>query len=176
MRASAALLTTFLAGFVPAAVAQQPATAYILPAQPISCPVDLWIQQRSAAEVVRADDKTPEVPAQHLEISVRPHPYVEPIDSITIVVRGVGSQRQTLPLGALPGSARSDDLQQTFHLRRTADDPMFTRSGIRVPQMNAVRWVELLSVTYTDGTTWHPTAHLPCRTEPNRLLLVAGAN
>lgn len=172
MRLSAALLASLTLA-VPAARAQQPASTLLLAPQPASCPVDLFIQQRSPTEVVRTGNRQPEPPAHRLIISVQPRLYMEPIDSIEIVVRGVGNQRQTLPLGAFPGSARPDDLQQTFHLRRIASDPTFTRSGIRIRQMNAIRWVELLSVTYTDGTVWRPAANLPCRTEPNRLLLVA---
>ena len=176
MRISAALLTTLLAGTVSATHAQQPVTVYLTPATPASCPVDLSVQQHSPTEVFRAGDAAPEPPAEHLDISLRPHQYAESIDSIEISVRGVGSRRQTLPLGAFPGHARSDDLQQTFHLRRAVGTPTLLRSNVRIPGINAVRWIELLSVTYTDGTIWHPAAHLPCRTEPNRLLPVAGAN
>lgn len=176
MRLSVALLASVASVAVPTALAQQQTTILIAPARPASCPVDLFVQQQSPTEVVRTGDQPPEPPAQRLEISVKPHPYVEPVDSIVIRVRGVGNRRQTLPLGALPGSGRSDDLQQTFHLRRADGAPTLSRSGIRIPGINAVRWVELLSVTYIDGTVWHPAANLPCRTEPNRLLLVAGTN
>lgn len=174
MRIPTALLSTLLALVLPPAHAQRPAIAFPLPPQPASCPVDLFIQQRSPTEVVRTGDQPPEPPAQRLEIAVKPRPYLQPISSIEIVVRGVGNQRQTLPLGAFPGGARTDDLQQTFHLRRSSSAPTLTRSDIRIPGINAVRWIELLSVTYTDGTVWRPAANLPCRTEPNRLLLVAG--
>ncbi len=174
MRLSTALLAGLtLAINIPAAHAQRPAIAFPLPPQPASCPVDLFIQQRSPTETVRTGNQTPELPAQHLQISLKPHPYVGTIDSVDISVRGVGSKRQTLPL-ALPDRSRPDDLQQTFHLRRTDVDPTLTRSDIRIPGINAVRWIELLSVTYTDGTVWRPATNLPCRTEPNRLLLVAG--
>lgn len=173
MRVFAALLTTLLAGSLATTHAQQPATAFALPAQPVSCPVSLSVRQRSPTEVVRTGDQAPEALAQRLEISLKPHQYVGAIDSIQISVRGVGNKRQTLPLAVPSDGARTDDLRQNFHLRRTAGTPTLNRSDIRVPGINAVRWIELLSVTYTDGTVWRPAANLPCRTEPNRLLLVA---
>lgn len=176
MRPSVTLLTLLASASFSAAHAQQSAGLLAMQAQPASCPVSLSVQQRSPTEVVRANDQAPEPLAQHLEIALRPHPDVKTIDSIEIRVRGVGSKPQLLPLGSPSDDHRADDLQQTFRLGRVAGTPTLSHSDIRVPGINAVRWVELLSVTYTDGNTWRSAAGLSCRSEPNRLLLVAGAN
>ena len=175
MRSSVALFSIVVAGLACGTRAQQPATVQLLPSSPMSCPVDLAIQQRSPNEVVRTGDQPPGPPAQHLEIEVKSRRYVQTIDSIEIRVRGVGSARQTLPLTSGLADGSADDRQQTFALRKPANAATLHRADVRIPGINAVRWIELLSVTYVDGTVWRPAAGSPCRSQPNRLIEVAAA-
>ena len=40
----------------------------------------------------------------------------------------------------------------------------------------SIRWITLDSLTYADGTTWHPAAHKSCSIIPNRFMAVAATH
>ena len=45
-------------------------------------------------------------------------------------------------------------------------------SKVSTARLTAVRWVDLVSVAYVDGSTWHRTAEKACRIQPSFFLLV----
>ena len=47
---------------------------------------------------------------------------------------------------------------------------------IRFDGFTSIRSIDLESVTYADGSTWHANAEAPCNFEPSRVMLVAGGD
>jgi hypothetical protein len=39
-------------------------------------------------------------------------------------------------------------------------------------KVGSISRVDLISITYTDGTTWHSTPNLQCRVTPSNFVLV----
>ena len=168
MRVSLILAAAVL-GHAAMASGQGSATVSRLP-RPSTCPVSFAVEQRTAGQVYRVGDHRSAGSSQYLEITVTP-PEQKRILSAEISVRGTDGSLHALLVGRSAG-----DVEKTFHLRREADRLSYRQFGVWVEGMSSVRWVDLQSVTFADGTTLRSPGPADCRTEPNRLLLVGAAS
>ena len=112
---------------------------------------------------------------------VQPLAPVKPriVASATATVHGAGTHPHPELLspgankrGGWSGPMRSVNLQFNSKDGQTA-------AQLWLPSFGAVRWLELDSVTYTDGTTWKPAQGTTCAIRPELLMLVGaqpGAN
>jgi hypothetical protein len=105
-------------------------------------------------------------PAQGLHLTLN-HLAAPAIDRIEITVYGVSSKARVLPAGPIP-----EDVSKTFELRRESGSNTLTEADVWMHNVGSLSSVDLISITYADGTTWHTTENLKCRAIPSNFLLV----
>ncbi len=107
-----------------------------------------------------------------LQLTYRTDPYAHPsnITAAQITVHGLTAKGRISPASPNPDDAtiaRQVDLALTIAPGRSASTDMLFQG------FTSVRWITLDSLTYANGTTWHPAAHKSCRIVPNRFMDVA---
>jgi hypothetical protein len=179
MRRLSASLLFLIAGTVafaqtpgnpPAGASSSPAPTIftVLPRSNDACPVGFFAsRQTDAVQLSTAKDAQPSGPAQGLHLTLQQR-KARSIQSVEVTVYATSLKPRTLLL-----NMRSDDLvSKTFTFERQPDSTSLTEADAWMQQVGSVRWADLISVAYTDGTTWHATDNLKCRAVPSNFLLV----
>jgi hypothetical protein len=130
------------------------------------CPVGFFASRQAIGNFMSAGDAGQAGPAQglHLMLNRLTGPAIE---SIEITVYGVSSKGRVLPAG-LP----SDDVSKTFELRRETGSNSLSDADVWIHNVGSLSRVDLISIHYADGTTWHTADNLKCRAVPSNFLLV----
>ena len=134
------------------------------------CPVGFSANRQAATNLVSVDrDPNPQDgPAQglHLMLNRVNRPAIQ---SVEVTVYGTSLRPRAIPAGLA-----SDDnvISKTFELHRTTGSDSLSDADVWMHQVGSVRWADLISISYTDGTTWHAASHLKCRAIPSNYLLV----
>jgi hypothetical protein len=145
------------------------ATVSVLPIVPATsvCPIGFFASRQANLQLETASDAAKHGPAQglHLILNRRSHPDIQ---SIEVTVYATSLKQRTLLLnGSSP-----DTIAKTFTLEREKGNASLDEADVWMHQVGSVRWADLISISYADGTTWHPIANLKCRAVPSNLLLV----
>jgi hypothetical protein len=147
---------------------QSPAVLF---ASPVSnaCPIGIVAERRSPVSMSTVG--TSPVATRTQGIRLRFQHFLTPeIQQVTVVVHGL-SQRSRI----IPADIRSiSDLEETFQLTRAEQATSLTTSYLQPSRVFITQWIELTSVDYTDGSTWHAWRAGQCTVTPNKLILVAG--
>ena len=130
------------------------------------CPVGFFASRQATGQIMSASDARQAGPAQGLHLMLN-HLTQPAIESIEITVYGVSSKARVLPAGPLP-----EDVSKTFELRREAGSNSLSDADVWMHNVGSLTRVDLISIHYTDGTTWHPTENLRCRAVPSNFVLV----
>ena len=149
------------------------------------CPVGFSARRQATGQIMTAGDARQSGPAQglHLTLGNRSTPSIE---SIEVKVHGTTPEARILPAstpaeisadtqydaGIDRQSRSTDAITKTFELHRTSGDTSLREADVWMHQVGSLRWADLISITYADGTTWHATADLHCRAVPSNFLLV----
>jgi hypothetical protein len=133
------------------------------------CPVDFYASRLATGQIMSAKDANQTGPVQGLHLTLS-HLTRTPadIESIEVTVYGTSPRARVLPLA----QQASDTVSKTFELRRTGDSTSLTDADVWMHQVGSLTSVDLISIAYANGTTWHPTANLKCRAVPSNYLLV----
>lgn len=141
-----------------------------------SCPINLFAERQSGLTLERATDAAKTGPSQSLHVTSQSlHVTVSRTDTPEIVsleatLHGLSPEAQIVPAAAkTPG-----DIAKTFHLERKPGEPTLTAFTLRMSRAGVLRWVDVTSITYADGTTWNSPQPSLCRAIPSPFLLVAG--
>ena len=130
------------------------------------CPVGFFASRQATGQIMSAGDAKQAGPAQGLHLILN-HLTQPAIESIEITVYGVSSKARVLPAGPTP-----EDVSKTFELRRSAGSDSLSDADVWMHNVGSLSRVDLISITYADGTTWHATGNLKCRAIPSNFLLV----
>jgi hypothetical protein len=133
----------------------------------LSCPVGFFARRQGGLQVFAASDAKKSGTAQGLHL-VLDHLNQPSIQSIEVTVYGTSLKGRTL----FVGQASNDTVSKTFELHRTTGSASLDDADVWMQNVGSVRWADLISVTYADGTTWHPVESLPCRAVPSNFVLV----
>jgi hypothetical protein len=163
-RFSVSLLFILASAFTLAQVS--PTTFTLRSSDTSGCPVGFYASRRATGQIMSAGDARQAGPGQGLHLTLN-HLTGPAIDSIEITVYGVSSNARILPAGPLP-----EDISKTFELRRSAGSNTLTDADVWMHNVGTLSRVDLISVHYTDGTTWHTTENLKCRAIPSNFVLV----
>jgi hypothetical protein len=149
----------------------QKTTTIVVPLPQISsCPVSVRAQQSSAANPMEVDRSRPKGLAQLLHLTLA-DPSGGRVVKATVTVRGLlPKTRATLTpmtLGTDPSSA-SKTLEVAFPAGTERDTP----ADVWVPGLSAVYSIDLVSVTYADGSSWTANTSKACRTPIDGFMLV----
>ncbi len=168
MRRLSVSLLIILAGA--SAFAQVSPTTFTLQSpDSAGCPVGFFASRQATGQIMSAKDAKQAGPVQGLHLTLS-HLTRTPADiqSIEVTVYGTSPRARVLPLA----QQTSDTISKTFELHRTGDNPSLTDADVWMHQVGSLTSVDLISVTYADGTTWHAAANLKCRAVPSNYLLV----
>lgn len=155
--------------------ATQKTTTVVVPlSQLTACPVSVHAQQSSKATAMEVDSSRPKGLAQLLHLTLAKADSSR-ITNATVNVRGLlPKTRATLTpmtLGADPS-----DAIRTLDIAFPAG-PEAGKNAIAdlwVPGLSAVYSIDLVSITYADGSTWKIAAGKTCRTPIDGVMLVGG--
>jgi hypothetical protein len=128
-----------------------------------SCPVEISVQHRSGWERLEANQPQSKEIAQYLQVTMS--------NSRSLDIVGA----QITAHGYLPAQylrTSSPDLTKTVDLDLTVQSKGNASTDLRLPRFTAVSWIDLDSVTYADGTTWHSSAGKTCHVVPELMRLV----
>ena len=132
------------------------------------CPVGFFASRQATGQIMSAGDAKQAGPAQGLHLTLN-HRAQPAIDSIEITVYGYGISSKAR---VLPAHEPSPDVSKTFELRRSAGSDSLSDADVWMHNVGSLSSVDLISITYTDGATWHATENLKCRAIPSNFLLV----
>jgi hypothetical protein len=134
----------------------------------VGCPVGFTASRQAAPQMMSASDASQLGPALGLHLMLNPLTESS-IESIEVTVYGTSTKGRVLPVD----TQSSDAVTKTFELHRTQGTASLNDGDVWMHQVGSLGWVDLISVTYADGKTWHATASLRCRAVPSNFLLVS---
>lgn len=135
---------------------------------PNLCPVSMQASHLSDGNIVRTGANHPNGVGQRLHLKLS-SPDQRTITSATVNLRGWTGKGRTAQVGS------SDDAAlgvRTLTVPFTPSADRTVSADIWVPGLTSVISVELLSVKYSDGSTWTPPQSKTCRVAPDLLMLV----
>ena len=137
------------------------------PAANSGCPIGFSASRQAPAQIMSAGNTRQSSPAQglHLTLDNRDAPAIE---SIEVKVYGAARKTPYLPVA----TPFTDTVSKTFELHRTSGSASLSEADVSMHLIGSLSWADLISITYADGTTWHPIANLKCRAIPSNLLLI----
>lgn len=134
------------------------------------CPVGLRAQHLADGNMVKTGNGHPKGPGQRLHLTLT-SPDARTLVSATFNVRGWTAARAHMEqTGAAHGPALA---VRTLQAPLTAGTGRSASADLWAPGLTAVESVELLAVSYADGSTWTPAAGNSCRITPDPLMLIA---
>jgi hypothetical protein len=140
----------------------------VLPATNSGCPVGFYASRQANGQILnRASDAKQAGPTQGLHLMLN-HLSGPAIQRIEVTVYASSLKLRALPLDA----SSPETISKTFSLERQTGASSLSDADVWMHQVGSVRWADLISITYADGTTWHPTETLKCRAIPSNFLLV----
>jgi hypothetical protein len=144
-----------------------------------SCPVSVRAQQSSAANRMEVDQSRPKGLAQLIHLTLA-NPAGSQVTRAKVTIRGLlPKTRATLTpaltsmtLGADPSdAAKTLDVAFSTTPETSSADKSAT-ADLWVPALSAVYTIDLVSVTYADGSTWTANTAKTCRTPIDGMMLV----
>lgn len=132
------------------------------------CPVGFSASRQATGQIMSAGDARQSGPAQGLHLTLHNLKNRPAIESIEVAVYGTSQKGLYLPLD----TQFTDTISKTFELHRTSDSTSLGDADVWMHLVGSLRWADLISITYADGTTWHTTANFKCRAVPSNFLLV----
>jgi hypothetical protein len=145
---------------------QTPAT-YSVPAPSTDCPVGFYASRQAGLQVTTASEAKNQGNGQGLHLTLN-HLAKPDIQKIEVTVYATSLKPRSLPL-----DTRSDDtISKTFELTRQTGADSLQEADIWMQEVGSIRSADLISITFTNGTTWHATPSLTCTAVPSNFLLV----
>jgi hypothetical protein len=143
------------------------ASAQIQPST--GCPVNLFAQRQSMPAMLNAGGASKDGPSQglHVTLTRTGNPAIE---SVEATLHGLSPDPRIVPVV----TSNTGDITKTFHLQRNSGEPSLASFDLSMSRVGALRWVDVTSITYADGTSWQSPRASLCRAIPSPLVLVAG--
>jgi hypothetical protein len=131
------------------------------------CPVGFSAGRKSVTEMVEIRSQNPRASGQGVHLSLR-HPEGS-IASAEVIVNASSDRNRLLLLGK-PDSG--PDLHRSFHLTRDTASGDLREADLWMDRAGSISSVELVSLTYADGSVWKSAATQSCRAVPSPYLLI----
>jgi hypothetical protein len=182
MKIAAALLASFLAPFalsaqtIPIHQSGETVTLNSLYASPSSnvsgCPVSLRAQQVSSVDMVQVERGRPQGAGQRLHL-ILSNPGSKQIAAARVTVGGFTFKPRAMNADAAPErESRSVYATQTIGVTFSPGPDKTVSATILVPGVTAAQTIDLIELTYADGSMWELAAGKSCRIAPDPLMLV----
>jgi hypothetical protein len=145
---------------------QTPAT-YTIPVASTGCPVGFYASRQAGLQVTTASEAKTLGNGQGLHLTLN-HLAKPDILKIEVTVYATSLKPRSLPL-----DTRSDDtISKTFEVTRQTGTDTLQEADIWMHEVGSIRSADLISITYSDGTSWHATPNLICRAIPSNFVLI----
>jgi hypothetical protein len=140
-----------------------------IPALPNQCPVSMHAGHLADGSLVETGNAHPKGIGQWLSLSLAAG-EAKPIANATLVIHGLTPQAHVSQ--ALSANGTSAHTVRTFHVSFSPGPNRSSLANLWVPGMSAVERIDLLSVSYSDGSTWNVADGQSCRVEPDMKMLI----
>ena len=134
-----------------------------------ACPIHLFAERESAVTLQSARDTATAGSSQSLHVTLS-RGETAAIVSVEVTLHGISSDAQVIPAAAHPAL----DLTKSFHLERKPGEAALGSFHVSMSRAGVLRWIDVTSITYADGSMWQSAQPSVCRAVPSPLLLVAG--
>jgi hypothetical protein len=142
-----------------------PATL-VLPMSNSDCPIGFFASRQANLQIMTASEAAQAGPAQGLHLTLtNPNPHA--IQSVEVTVYGSSLKRRLLPV-----DQQADTVSKTFELQRKTGSDSLSDADVWMHNTGSLTSVDLISITYADGTTWHAAGSPACHAIPSNFLLV----
>jgi hypothetical protein len=135
---------------------------------PNLCPVSIQASHLADGNIVKTGANRPEGGGQRLHLYLH-SPDQRKIVSATVNLHGWTAKGRIAQVGSSETAAL---VLRTLTVPFTPGADRAASADVWVPGLTAVVSVELLSVKYSDGSTWTPPQGKTCRVAPETLMLV----
>jgi hypothetical protein len=152
--------------------AQKPSDPAVLQLVPLqnSCPIDMRAQQGTNGTMLSVENARPKGLAQLLHLTVTNSKPVG-IVAAEITVHGFTAKGRAMP--ALSWRSDSAEATKTFDLRLSVDAKQDASTDLWVRAFTAISFIELNSVTYSNGSSWHSSPKTTCQVELDGLMEIS---
>ena len=130
------------------------------------CPVLMTASQRSFPQQIKTGSTLPAEPAQGLTVTMTGLGGLR-IMSAEVVAHALSPRSRPV----LSSNLEDADVTRSFHLK-AKDGRDFSRN-LWMEGVTSIRWIEVKSLTYSDGSAWHESETERCIVRPNPLLLIS---
>ncbi len=137
----------------------------------IGCPIRMRAQHMADGEMVKTGKARPQGIGQWLRLTLIA-PDSRRIVKATLTIRGLSPKGRSVE--ALRNGDDSSDAVSQQTASFTAGPDRHGLGNLWVPGMTAVQVIEIISVTYADGSTWKHTGDMTCRVTPEGFMPVDG--
>ncbi|MGH9616693.1 MAG: hypothetical protein ACRD28_08110 [Acidobacteriaceae bacterium] len=152
---------------------KQTAVAPVVPGS-TNCPINMSAQKQTGLRAMRrvspGAHPKPQGPAQDLRLSLKNSTFQE-IVGLQITAYGFNSKPQ-LYLGRTT-SANSSTIHKTVDLKLKVDPKSEASINLLLPEFTSVTLLNVDSIHYAGGSTWHPSAVHTCRVVPDGMMLIS---
>jgi hypothetical protein len=131
------------------------------------CPVGFFASRQGTSQIMSASDAAEAGPAQGLHLMLN-HLSAPAIQSVEVTVYGASPKNRLLPVG----SESTDNVSKTFELHRATGSDSLKEGDVWMHNVGSLSRVDLISVTYANGSTWHASEGFRCRAVPSNVVLV----
>jgi hypothetical protein len=132
------------------------------------CPIGFKVEHGLSAQTLGASDRQSREIAQQLHVIMSNSGSVDLVGA-KITAHGFAAKTRYLP--AQSDQTGSAEFTKTVDLRLAAKSNGSAYSDVRLPSFTAVTWIDLDSVTYADGSTWHSSVGKTCHAAPGLMLI-----
>ena len=155
----------------PIVIAQSKSTVLTLPRTPdASCPIGMQARHGAGIPVGMNAGRSPITPpAQRIHLTMT-NLLAHEIVSAQFVVHGYSNKRRAMNLA---NSSSNPDLVKTVEVVLDVKGKSEASSDLSLSRFSAVTSIDLNSITYADGSTWHTPSPEACSIAPDMLMLVA---
>jgi hypothetical protein len=134
------------------------------------CPIGMRVEHGNSEQSLQANGERPTGIAQQLHV-VMSNLGSADIVGAQITAHGFAAKTRSLP--AQYPHTGSPKLTKTVALKLTMKSEGNAYSDVRLPSFTTVSLIDLDSVTYADGSTWHSSASQTCHAVPELMMLVS---
>jgi hypothetical protein len=140
------------------------------------CPVGLRAQREVTLGTVIVKNGEDDRSRPKDEITQRLHMTLtnsnpHDIVGMQITVHGFPAKARAVP--TLSTESNAPELKQTIALKINVGSNQNASTDLRLRAFTAVRLLDVDSVDYADGSSWHASAHQGCHVEPDGFMLVS---
>jgi len=141
---------------------------------PISnaCPVSVEARQAASWNRMEVGSEHPKGPSQRLHLTLV-NPKARQITSATVTVHGL-DPRTRATLTPMAAESIPSDAARTLDVSFSNTSAKEVSADFWVPGLSAANSIDLIAVTYSDGSAWKLKYRQTCRTPIDGYMLVGG--